>query len=230
HIAFRLPVDIYAATTAGELDGIRKQVEQHLPDLLFVAGDACIRAAVVLQPQPATLCRGQYHGHGITDHCRYARLVHPVVDAAGLELGKVQHIVDERQQMMLRALYPGEVFLLRFRYGIGNAELEQVDVAADRVQRRTQFMAHIGEERTLRMTRLLRDAALVGEAPREPEQPQAEQQPDDYTGGQERAAGPLLEHRLRLVAHRPLASRYRESRLTDVCGGVTLGTRGTMQH
>ena len=79
---------------------------------------------------------------------------------AGLDLGEVEDVVDEPEQVLA-----GGLDLLEVGDDVGMARgrrvlREHLAVAEDRVQRRAQLVAHVGEERALRLAGLL--GGLVG--------------------------------------------------------------------
>ncbi len=84
----------------GELHGVAEQVHQHLPQARHIAHDQGRRRRVELDTDPQAV-RGRLQG----DQAR--RLLHQPPDrqglglkrhAAGLELGIVEHVVDDRGQ------------------------------------------------------------------------------------------------------------------------------------
>ncbi len=129
----------------GELDRIADQVDQHLVDAQRIA------------QQPTTVA-----WQGFDDHFhrfgaeRGAHQVGDVieqlvqierrafqVDTPGLDLGKVENVVDDFQQRARGAIDLGD-HVLR---GAGQfAALKQVQHAQDGVHRRADFVAHVGQE------------------------------------------------------------------------------------
>jgi hypothetical protein len=73
-----------------------------------------------------------------------------------LELGEVQNVVDEAKQEPLVLMDATEVVALCFRHRTAQPHLEQLDVAGDRIQRRAELVAHVGDEFALRPVRVLR--------------------------------------------------------------------------
>jgi len=67
--------------------------------------------------------------------------------AARLDLGHVEHVVDERQQVLSAAVDDGQVLLLLGRQR--SVVRHQVGKAQDGVQRRAQLVAHVRQEHTL---------------------------------------------------------------------------------
>ena len=78
-----------------------------------------------------------------------------------LHLREIQHIVDQRQQHALVLAYALQVLDLRFGHRAAESHLEQLDVARDRVQRRSQLVAHVGDELAFRLVRRLRFLPLA---------------------------------------------------------------------
>jgi hypothetical protein len=78
----------------------------------------------------------------------------------GFDLGKIKHVIDQAEQVLAVGLdaLKHVAHLLR-RIAI-NAVKDKLGVAEDRVERRAQFVAHIGEELRLVFARLLDLAAL----------------------------------------------------------------------
>jgi len=63
------------------------------------------------------------------------------------DLGDVEHIVDQRQQVIAALVNDGEGFLVR--QGSGRIAAQNVGQAEDCIQGRTQLMAHVGQEEAL---------------------------------------------------------------------------------
>ena len=132
----------------GELGGVREQVEQGLPELGLVGVH---RAEVVRARRRRGCCRSSPPAAGrspatsrtsLADLERLQEEVHP----AGLDLGEVEDVVDEPEQVLA-----GRVDLLEVRDSASCAEvlgllLEHLGVADDRVQRRPQLVGHVRQE------------------------------------------------------------------------------------
>ena len=80
---------------------------------------------------------------------------------AGLDLRQIEHVVDQRQEVPAVVLHPLEHAHRPFGHLAIDAVDQQLGIAEDRIQRRSQFMAHIGEELRLVLTRLFKLPALV---------------------------------------------------------------------
>ena len=149
--------DLDLATVTGELQGIRKQVDDDLTKLLLIGTHREAQRAVgdregeSFRPglrRDERLCHGE---------CLSQPHIHDVVvHRAGLELRIVEHLVDESEEMPLAGLDASQVVALLVRDGTTNAHLEQLGIPADRVERRAQLVAHHGEEFAFRTVRRLR--------------------------------------------------------------------------
>ena len=73
-----------------------------------------------------------------------------VAHRARLDPGIAQHLVDEPEQVLLRALDTTQVFTLFGGDRSSNAEGEQVRVSGNRIERRSQLVGHDGQEFRLR--------------------------------------------------------------------------------
>ena len=79
----------------------------------------------------------------------------------GLDLGEVEHVVDQPEQMLAVGLHPLQHAAHFFRRFAVDAVEDQFGVAEDGVERRAQLVAHIGEELRLVLARDVELAALV---------------------------------------------------------------------
>ena len=75
---------------------------------------------------------------------------------AGLDLGQVEDLVDQSEQVAAAALDPAERRALLLVERPVHAGEERVGEAEDRVHRRSKLVAHAGEEARLRLARALR--------------------------------------------------------------------------
>ena len=80
---------------------------------------------------------------------------------AGFDLGEVENVVDQAEQVLARTLDLLEIGNDRFLSEIGHVFLKNFAVADDGVERRAQLVAHIGEELRLVLARQLELPALV---------------------------------------------------------------------
>ena len=90
----------------------------------------------------------------------------PQIHPPGLDLRQVEHGVDQRQQVLAADQDLLEVLVLLGRQHVLRAAHDQPGEADDRVERRPQLVAHVGEEDALGPARLLR--LLLGRAQRDP--------------------------------------------------------------
>jgi len=78
------------------------------------------------------------------------------IHAAGLDLRKVEHVVDQCQQAMRRRVYAIEVFdFLAVAFAIPDDFAQNFAIADNSVKRRAQFVAHRRQELRFRDVRLL---------------------------------------------------------------------------
>ena len=145
-----VPPRFYRNTAAGggELDGVRQQIEK---DLLHAAAidpdDRKIRVDPDAHVQLGLTGPLAHHAGGRNDQLFGVLVIQIQLALARLDLGDVQNIVDQRQQMVA-----GEIDLLHvFTIALvaqrpehfGRHHLRE---AVDRVQWRPQLVAHVGEE------------------------------------------------------------------------------------
>ncbi len=131
----------------GELDGIGQQVQQ---DLLAGTGIGGQRQGAVRQGLDqgdglffgAPLRQLEAAVHGLAQ-IHFARIE---LEFSGLDLGQVQDVGHQIEQMDARFVDQGDIFDIAAGQGAINLVLHDVRKADDGVQRRAQFMAHIGQE------------------------------------------------------------------------------------
>jgi hypothetical protein len=80
---------------------------------------------------------------------------------AGLDLGEIQHVIDQPEQVLAVALKPFEYAKHLFRRLTVSAIRHQFRIAQDGIERRAQLMAHVGKELRFVLARLLKLPALV---------------------------------------------------------------------
>ena len=133
-------------SVGGELEGVAEQVEQALADLAGVADHhAQLLGHDQLEPVAVALV-----GRAARDD-RFGQFAN--VDDGALERrpariqpGEVENIVDHGEQVASRRLDPLEIRDGGLIAGLGRIFLQQHRIAEDRVERRAQLMAHLGEE------------------------------------------------------------------------------------
>ena len=96
--------------------------------------------------------------HRIVDHARQVEGNFLDRQLAGLDFGKIENVVENAQQGCRRASHHAKVVTLH-RVQVGSQC--KVGHANNAVHRRADFMAHVGEEFTLRAAGVLR--RLLGE-------------------------------------------------------------------
>ena len=79
----------------------------------------------------------------------------PQIHASGLDLGQIEHVVDQPEQMVGAGQDLLEIAVLPLRQHVLAAAHDQPGEADDRVHRRPQLMAHVGQELGLGGARLL---------------------------------------------------------------------------
>jgi len=76
--------------------------------------------------------------------------------AAGLDLGEVQHVVDQRREVLSASLDPAQVLALFWCHRPARSDVEQVRVSDDGVERRAEVVAHVRQKARLRLVRFFR--------------------------------------------------------------------------
>jgi hypothetical protein len=136
------------AAVFGELDGIAGIVEQCLAQAGRVA-EQMVRQGLCLQSEfePLGLCAVLQHGDhvGSDGGHRYGGVFQR--EFSCLDLGKVENVVDDAQQMLACVADLVQAGGLLFGDAIA---LHQVGQPGNGVERRADFVAHVGEEGTLR--------------------------------------------------------------------------------
>ena len=124
-----------------ELDGVGQQVDQDLAQPLLVGIDHDRQHRRPLEDEIDALGGGLQaeHADQLVEELAEANLVARQIQPAGLDLGDVEHAVDQAGQMIGAAADDADlVARLRRQAGV---LLQQLRVAEDRVQRRAQFVA-----------------------------------------------------------------------------------------
>ena len=139
----------------GELDRVADQIEQHLGQLLLVAvASRHVGRHVELEAQ--VLLRRQRLDRAVhlVNHVLHRIIGERQLELARLDLGEVEHVIDQAEQMAavaLDALEHGQRLLRRLAV---DAVEDQLGVADDGVERGAQLVAHVGEELRLVLARL----------------------------------------------------------------------------
>jgi hypothetical protein len=160
--------DADAPTRRGELRRVDEQVEQHLAQLLPIRQevDGALAAILGQVPLDDVLLGGQlrlHEGEDVIDDVAREHGSEIVLEPPGHRARVVQHVVDEAEEVPLRALHPLERLALGGRHGAVDLVGEQRDVALDGVERGAQLVAHRRQELALRLVRRLRGGAPFGE-------------------------------------------------------------------
>ncbi len=131
-----------------ELERIRQQVLQDLLEPLDVGPE---RGRNVRRDLDAE--RDLVHGRDLAERALdvVLQLGEPLLidiqrDRAGLDLGQIEHIVDQRQQVVACRMDRLRVFDLLGRQVARRVVAEQLREDQQAVQRRAQFMRHVREE------------------------------------------------------------------------------------
>jgi hypothetical protein len=129
----------------GELDGVAGQVGEHLAEAAGVAGDHPRDGRVDGDHQLQALLLGQRRQQ--PDRALHQGPQLEVRDlefeAAGLDLGEVEHVVDQLQERLARALgHEGELALV----GIQVGAQQETGHPDHPIQGRADLMAHVGHE------------------------------------------------------------------------------------
>ena len=139
----------------GELDGVAHQVEQDLPQPAGVAdqGVGHLRLHVVDQLQPLRVGPHGQGPQGVTDRRPQREVGRVQLELAGLDLGEVEQVVDEAEQVVGRGLDRLEALPLV----LGQRRVEdQLGHAEDGVHGGADLVADVGQELVLGPVRRLR--------------------------------------------------------------------------
>ena len=144
-------------TLGGELHRVPYQVLQDLPKLLPVHGHRRRGSGAALQGEGKPLV-DSYRRQGVDrlpdDFLQGEPLVEDVLTPA-LDLRQVENVVDEGQQVLAVTLDDGEIPALVLGKPPSPLYGEHPRQGEHRVERRAQFVAHVGEELALQSGRLL---------------------------------------------------------------------------
>lgn len=83
------------------------------------------------------------------DHLAHIDFIDVQIDIAGLDLGKVEDLVDQFEKMAAGRVDVAGIFGDLFRRQRVTVAGKQIGKADDGIQRRAQFVAHVREERAL---------------------------------------------------------------------------------
>ena len=144
----------------GELVGVAHEVQQRLTQPHLVGMQRPDRSVAMDRDLVAVLRRQRLDGlDDLVDQRRQSESVQIKLHPPGLDLGEVEDVVDQGEQVTARAKHAVErLDVLLQRLGILPQHLGDAD---DGVERRAQLVAHVGEELRLVLARLGELAALV---------------------------------------------------------------------
>ena len=149
------PLDDDPAAFGRELDGVGEQVVDDLAQPAAIGRDRSVlaiehhldRLAVSQGPQPL---------HRLPEGCAEREGLTLQVDPSGLDLREIQHVVDQRQEMIATAVDVLDPLVRNAALPSGEGFVaHQGREADDRAQGRPQLMAHAGQEVALRLAGLL---------------------------------------------------------------------------
>ena len=150
------------ASVLGELAGIAQEVEKGLPQFgqvgthrANVFGAAKLEGVRILGHE--RLDRGRHIAGGLRDVDRLEVDGHP----SRLDFRKIENVIDQLKQVLGRGKDLLQVGLHPFVPRILRLLEQHFAVADDRIHRRAQFMAHVGQESTFGFARLLRQGARL---------------------------------------------------------------------
>ena len=146
----------------GEFDGVGRQVDQDLAQMLAAAAQAAGCGGVDMhdEAQALALCLGA-QDRGEVGQLRMKVEIDDVDrHLPGLDLGEIEDLVDQRQERPAGTRHgAGHVALVAVELGL----LQQVAHADDGVERRTQLMAHHRQEPALRLVGVLGPGRGLGQ-------------------------------------------------------------------
>ena len=105
--------DADASALGRELDRVREQVDQHLLDLAFVADDLT-HTGIDSEIHAEAVARGALadEREGVLERERHAEVRQLEVHAAGFDLGQIEDVVDQREEVPARRDDVLQVFFL----------------------------------------------------------------------------------------------------------------------
>src|SRR6516162_1990469 len=131
----------------GEFDRIANQVEQYLRKAPFVAARGRqIRRYFELEVQFLVARQRLDRDIDALHHVLDRIIIERKHKLPGLDLGKIKNVVDQAEQVLAVGLDALKHVAHLLRRIAVNAVKDELGIAEDRVERRAQFVAHIGEE------------------------------------------------------------------------------------
>ena len=150
-----------APARGGELDRVREQVDDDLLELADV-GDPVAEAVLDLERQHQAVAAGPLadQRRAVVEQHRQRGPRQIELHPAGLDLREVEDVVDQREQVVARAVDVEQVLELLVVDLAEHLLAQHLGEADDRVERRAQLVRHVGEELGLVLVRHLQLAAL----------------------------------------------------------------------
>ena len=131
----------------GELDGVGGEVEQRLTQAGRISAQPGRNPrAFHFEFQPLGSCLLGDHGTGVVENRRQGKVGLLELQLAGFDLGQIENVVDDRQQMLGGG---GDLVQLVGLFGRRSGAAHEVGETDDGVHRRADFVAHVGQERAL---------------------------------------------------------------------------------
>ena len=130
-----------------ELHRVREQVEDDLLDPSLVAVDHVdLRIGGERDTDPVLRRALAHHHDAALERLPKGERVHLELDLSRLDLGEVEDVVDQREQMVPRRDDVVEVLRLLLVHRADHLVAQHLREADDRVQRRPQLVRHVGQE------------------------------------------------------------------------------------
>ncbi len=158
-------IERHAAAARGEFERVRQQVEQDLLDRAAIGDEiAGLLGDHDAEIDAERLCAGAHQPRDLGDDLRRRDRLEGEGLLAGLDPGEVEHVVDEIEQMQPAGMDVADIFGEHRRAdGADDLGPDKVGETDDRIERRAQLMAHIGEEGGFRAAGFLGPLLLQGE-------------------------------------------------------------------
>src|SRR5439155_1024124 len=132
----------------------REQVEEDLTDPRLIDEEALSVRSLDVELHTLRLCCASRPGADRLQEDVEADHFRPKLEFSGLDLREIEHVVDELEQVLARLADVAEEALLPIAERGGDLFGEQPRKTKDRVEGRSEFMAHVREELGLHSSRL----------------------------------------------------------------------------
>ena len=148
------------AAALGEFQRIAEQIEQDLPHPRRIADQRIVRSGLDRAGEDQALARRLCleRAHHAVDQAGEREHRDFEFEPSRLDLGEVEHVVDDAQQRLRAVAHGRDGAALR---GVEPLAVEHLHHAEHAVHRRADLVAHGGEERRLRLVRGFRLGALA---------------------------------------------------------------------